>query len=144
MWGGAHCVRLFYDLMDCSPPGSSVHGIFQARILKWVAISASRGLSWLRDWTRVSCIAGQFFTTSATQLVVIQSLSCVWLFGMPLDCSMPGSPALHHLPELAQTHLHWVGDAISPSVVPLLLPSIFPSIGVLSNELALHLRWPKD
>ena len=37
-------VRLFWDLTDCSPPGSSVHGIFQARILEWVAISFSRGL----------------------------------------------------------------------------------------------------
>ena len=43
--------------MDCSPPSSSVHGIFQARILEWVAISYSRGSSWLRDRTRVSCIS---------------------------------------------------------------------------------------
>ena len=50
------------DPMDCSPPGSSVHGILQARILEWVAISFSRGSSWLRDWTQVSCIAGRFFT----------------------------------------------------------------------------------
>ena len=48
---------------DCSPPGSSVHGIIQARILELVAISFSRGSSWLRDWTHVSCIAGIFFTT---------------------------------------------------------------------------------
>ena len=43
--------------MNCSPLGSSVHGIFQARILKWVAISFSRGPSWPRDWTQVSCIS---------------------------------------------------------------------------------------
>ena len=48
--------------MDSSPPGSSVHGIFQARILEWVAISFSRGSCWPRDWTRVSCIAGGCFT----------------------------------------------------------------------------------
>ena len=42
--------------MDCSPPGSSVHGILQARILEWVAISSSRGSSRLRDWTHVSYI----------------------------------------------------------------------------------------
>ena len=48
--------------MDCSPPGSSVHGISQARILEWVAISFSRGSSWPRDQTWVSCIAGGFFT----------------------------------------------------------------------------------
>ena len=44
------------DSMDNSPPGSSVHGILQARILQWVPISSSRGSSWPRDWTQVSCI----------------------------------------------------------------------------------------
>ena len=48
--------------MDCSPPGSSVHGILQERILEWVAIPFSRGSSWPRDQTWVSCIAGRFFT----------------------------------------------------------------------------------
>ena len=47
----------------CSPPGSSVHGILQARILEWVALPFSRGSSWPRDRTRVFCIAGGFFTT---------------------------------------------------------------------------------
>ena len=47
--------------MDCSLPGSSVHGIFQARVLEWVAISFSRGSSQPRDRTRVSCIAGRCF-----------------------------------------------------------------------------------
>ena len=49
------------DPVDCSPPGSSVHGILQARILEWVAISSSKGPSWPRDWTcfpGVSCTAG--------------------------------------------------------------------------------------
>ena len=53
------------DPLDCSPPGSSVHGISQARILEWVSISSSRGSSWPRDWTPVSCVsctAGGFFT----------------------------------------------------------------------------------
>ena len=48
--------------MDCSPPGSSRHGILQARILEWVAIPFSRGSSSPRDWIQVSCIAGRFFT----------------------------------------------------------------------------------
>ena len=47
--------------IDCIPPGSSVHEIFQARILEWVAISSSRGSSRPRDQTCVSCIAGGFF-----------------------------------------------------------------------------------
>ena len=54
------------DPMDYSPPGSSVHGIFQARILEWIAIPFSRGSSWPRDRNWVSCIAGGFFTLWAT------------------------------------------------------------------------------
>ena len=53
------------DLMDCSPPGSSVYGILQARILEWVAMASSRGSFRPRDQTCVSCvscIAGRFFT----------------------------------------------------------------------------------
>ena len=50
------------DTMDCSLPGSSVHGIFQARILEWVAISFSRRLSQPRDRTWVSCTVGRCFT----------------------------------------------------------------------------------
>ena len=48
--------------VDCSLPGSSVHGISQARILEWVAIFFSQGSSWPRDWTYISCIAGGFCT----------------------------------------------------------------------------------
>ena len=48
--------------IDCSPPGSSIHGIFQARVLEGVAISFSRGSSWTRDQTQVSHIAGRCFT----------------------------------------------------------------------------------
>ena len=50
------------DPIDCSLPGSSVHGIFQARILEWIAISFSRGSSQPRDQTRVSHIVGRCFT----------------------------------------------------------------------------------
>ena len=57
------------DPMDCSLPGSSIHGIFQARVLKWVAISFSRGSSWPRDWTQVSHIASRRFTIWATREV---------------------------------------------------------------------------
>ena len=58
-----------YDPMDCSQPGSSVHGISQARILEWVAMSFSRESSWSQDWTCVSCvscIAGRFFITGTS------------------------------------------------------------------------------
>ena len=56
-----------------------------------------------------------------------------------MDCSTPGFPVLYYLLELAQTHVHCVGDAIQPSHPLLLLPSIFPSIRVFSNELTLHM-----
>ena len=56
------------DPMDCSLPGSTIHGIFQARILEWVAISFSRRSSLPRDWTQVSCIVGRHFTIWATRV----------------------------------------------------------------------------
>ena len=55
------------DPIDCSPPGSSLHGILQARILEWVAISFSRGSSQPRDRTQVSHIAGRLFNLWATR-----------------------------------------------------------------------------
>ena len=75
IWNCTHCCccAVLYsvvsdcDLMDCSPPASSAHGIFQARILEWVAISYSGGSSQPRDWTCISlspALAGRFLTTS--------------------------------------------------------------------------------
>ena len=66
-WFSLSIVSDSCNLMDCSLPGSSVHGILQATILEWVAISVSRGSSWPRNRTRVSCIAGWFFTDWATR-----------------------------------------------------------------------------
>ena len=64
----------------------------------------------------------------------------------PMDCSKPGFPVLHCLLEFAQTHIHWLNDAIQPSH-PLLPPSPLVlslySIRVFSNESAFSLRWPK-
>ena len=80
------------------------------------------------------------------QFSSVQSLSHVRLCD-PMDCSMPGLPVHLQLPELAQTHVRWVGDAIQPSH-PLSYPS--PSAfnlsqhQVFSNESALRMRWPKD
>ena len=56
--------------MDCGLPGSSVYGIFQARVLEWIAISFSRGSSWPRDRTWVSCIVGRCFTVWATREIL--------------------------------------------------------------------------
>ena len=67
------------DLVDCSLPGSSVHEIFQARILKWVAMSPSRRSSWPRDRTHVSCV------------------SCIgkWVLYHKRNLGSPGKPQLH-------------------------------------------------
>ena len=62
-----HSCPTFCNPVDCSPPGSSVHGSLQAGILEWVAIPFSRGSSWPRDWTQVSWIVGRFFTVWATR-----------------------------------------------------------------------------
>ena len=60
------------DPMDCSLPGSSVHGIFQARMLEWIAISFFRGSSQPRNRTWVSCIAGRFFTNWAIREALLR------------------------------------------------------------------------
>ena len=64
----------------------------------------------------------------------------------PMDCSMPGFPVHHQLPELAQTHVHQVVIPSNHLILCcplLLLPSIFSSIRVFSNESVLHIRWTK-
>ena len=72
--------------------------------------------------------------------VVVQSCPTLWDH---IDCSMPGFPVLHYLPQFAQTNVHWVSDTIQPSHPLPLLPLTFLSIRVFSNESALHIRWPK-
>ena len=114
------------------PAGSSVHGILQARVLEWVVTSSSRRSSQPRDQTCVSCLstlAGKFFTTStiwetpSRGSVQFSSVaqSCLTLCD-PMNCSTPGLPVYHQLPEFTQTHAHRVSDAIQPSH-PLLSPS---------------------
>ena len=117
------------DFLDCSLPGSSVHGIFQARILKWVAIAFSRGSSRPRYRTQVSHIVGRCFTVWVTREVIPHisdqfrsvAQSCPTLCD-PMNRSMPGLPVHHQLPEFTQTHVHRVSDAIQPSH-PLSSPS---------------------
>ena len=72
--------------MDCSPPGLSVHGIFQARILEWVAITFSRGSSRLRNQTLVSCIA------SSPPALLVDSLPTEPPYWMAIMC--PGTEAV--------------------------------------------------
>ena len=106
--------------MDYSPPDSSVHGIFQARILEWVAISFSRRSPPPRDQAWISCIAGRFFTNWATRdarfhntwVYISVSPLCVNLdkafnslrlvllpvrWGNSYDWDFPGSPVVKYL-----------------------------------------------
>ena len=71
-----------------------------------------------------SCSTWWFF-------VIVQLLSCIWLCD-PMNCSMPGFPVLHHLPEFAQTHVHWVGDAIQ--VYHPLSPSSPPALNLPQHQ----------
>ena len=142
------CLTL-WGPMDCCLPGSSVHGILQARILKWVAMSSSRGSFPPRGRNCISCsscIAGGFFTTEPPGkplYVAFQSLSHVWFFVTPWaaarQASLSFTVSLSFLMsiELVMPCNHLI------LCCPLLPPSIFPSIRVFSNEPAVLIRWPK-
>ena len=92
------------DPVDCSLPGSSLHGILQARVLEWGAIAFSRGSSWPRDWTRVSCIPGRCFNLWATR---------------------EGQFTLRHLPVLA---LSWLPIVITWRLQVIRFPSHLPNV----------------
>ena len=88
------------DPVDCSLPGSSVNGILQARILKWVTVPFSRWSSQPRDWTHVSHIAGGFFTVWATRGPSKQSIWFLQMWLVPSClCSLLSAPCkvLHFL-----------------------------------------------
>ena len=87
----------------------------------------------------------QYLNNTINNCCCSVALSCSTLCN-PMDCSTPGFSVLHHLPELAQTHVHQVGDAIQPSH-PLSspFPPAFnlPNIRLFSSESTLRIRWPK-
>ena len=114
--------------MDYRLPGSLVHGILQVRILEWVAMPSPPGNIPNPGTESMSLIppalADGFFITRATWetlniLFSSVTQSCLILCD-PRDCSTPGFSVHHQLPELTQTHVHWVDDAIQPShpVIP--------------------------
>ena len=109
----AHSCPTLCNPMDCSPPGSSVQGILQARILNWVAISFSRGSSRPRDQTWVSRIAGRRFNLWATREALIYFRRSNYFFkylfiylSVPaLSCSTQGLPyLLWHVVSLVVAH----------------------------------------
>ena len=109
-----------------------------------------------RDWVANTCTFTSLGTQQTERKVLTERLhgghyqsNSVQLRSTlcdPMDCSAPGLPVHHQLPEFTQTHAHWVSDAIQPShplSPPSPLPWIFPSVRVFSNESALRIRWPK-
>jgi len=92
------------DPLDCSPPGSSVRGIPQARILEWVSMPSSRGCSWPREWKKVSCIIGGFFTVWATREAPLKELPRdsfkTTLQEKTASNRFPGSPNKSHFEHL--------------------------------------------
>ena len=149
--------------MDCSPPGSPIHGILQARIMEWVAISFSRGSSRPRDWTQVSCITGGCFTILATREGQSESHSVVsdslWPHGLYSSWNSPGQNTGVGSCSLLQGNLPNSGiEPRSPTLqvnsLPVepqgepkntgvgklsLLQQIFPTQE--SNQGPLHCRW---
>ena len=140
------CILLFVTQWTIAHQ-SSVHGIFQARILEWVTISYSRGSAQPRDQTQVSCAAGGFFTIKPPGKpmragVVVQSPNRARLFATPWTAAHQVSLPL----TISQSLTKFMSlESVMPSNHlilwhPLLLLSIFPSIGVFSNESAVHIR----
>ena len=103
------------DPMDCSLPGSSLHGILQARVLEWVAISFSRGSSRPRDWTPVSCIAGRRFNLWATR----EALSFFKSQPESHTSEMASPLTLHLYSQLMiwYTIVHWTSPRQQPGIL---------------------------
>ena len=86
------CVRLFCDPMDCSPPESFVHGIFQARILEWVVMPSSRGSSWPVIEPMSHILADRSFIHWATWKLQKEKVVLSWpTLCDPMGCSLSGS-----------------------------------------------------
>ena len=119
-----HLCLTLCDPVDCSPPGSPVHGILQARILEWVALPSSRGSSPSRDWTHISYVSciGRWVLYHWHHLgSPVQSLSCVWLFVTPwrLQHARPPCPSPTPRADSNSCPLSlWYHPTISSSVIP--------------------------
>ena len=134
----------------CDPIDYTLHGILQARILEWVDFPFSGDLPNSGIEMGSPALQADSLPTELSgkpQSIWFSSVaqSCPTLCD-PMNRSTPGLPVYHQLPEFTQTHAHWVSDAFQPShplSSLLLLPSIFPSIRVFSNESVLCISWPK-
>ena len=92
--------------VDCSPPGFSVHGILQARVLEWVAMPSSRGSSQPKDWTQVSHIADGFFTIWSRWPNIIVNFYFMSLGFTRWHCSISGLPIYTILQSISIVNLY--------------------------------------
>ena len=103
---------------DCSPPGSLVHGILQARILGWVAISFFGVFSWPRDWTRVSCLGRQIlylWATEEARWLIIRVTCIFWIWALCQMCFAKISQTVDFL--WASFPVFWRGNILNPDDV---------------------------
>ena len=106
--------------MDCSLPGFSLHGILQARVLEWVAISFSRGSSRPRDRTRVSCIPGNNYLHYLHHSLKVKLLSRIRLFPIPWTVAYQASPSMGFSRQEYWNGLPFTspGDLLNPGIEP--------------------------
>ena len=143
---------LFCEPVDCSTPGSSVHGISQAKILEWVAISSPRDVpnpgigpvlpDHLLHWQ----VDSPPLSHQGRPMCSVQLLSRVWLFATPSTAVLQASLSFTNsqsLLKLMSIELVMPSNHLILCHPLLLLPSIFPSIRIFSKESTLHIRWPK-
>ena len=156
------------DRMGCGPPGSSVHGVVQARMLEWVPISSPKGSSGFRDLTQISCgscIADGFFTTEPPRKpfkLLVASCFCLFSSGLGhtlLFSSVQFSRVQLFVTPWTTAHQAYLSITNSQSLLKLmsnesvmpsnhlilcrpllLMPSIFPSIRVFSKVSVLPIR----
>ena len=121
-------------------------GFIRKECWSWLPFSSSEHLPNPGIELMSPVLAGGFFTAEPQGVQFISVTQLYLTLCDPMHCSMPGFPVHHQHTELAQTHVHRVSDATQPSFPlssPLLLPSIFPSIRVFSNESVPRIRWSK-
>ena len=128
------------DTMDYSPPGFSIHGVLQARILEWIAVPFSRGPSWPRDRSRVSCTAGRLFTVRDYKQIhnapVRLSKVSLCLNSPSLSCLLL-TVELVLLPPKVSSFPPW--GLHTPG--PVCLVSLLPPGPILLPFFQLHLSW---
>ena len=145
------------DPMDCSPPGSSVHGVSQSRILERAEFSSSGGLSNPGIEPESPALVGGFFTSVPPGKPILVLCPCSVQLSSAQSLAVSDSLPPHGLqharlpcpsPTLSLLKLMSIESVMPSSHLILcrpllLLPSVFLSIRVFSNESTLHMRWPK-